>query len=158
MGVEIERKFLLSSDAWRDEVVAQADMIQGYLALTNRCSVRVRISGEEATLNFKGLTIGIRRSEFEYSIPVADARAMIDEYCGEHLIDKRRHLVDHAGSRWEIDEFRGANAGLVVAELELDDPEERFARPSWLGREVTDELRYYNIALLERPYREWDDG
>ena len=131
MGVEIERKFLLCSDGWRREVVASADLVQGYLARTERCSIRVRIADEEATLNFKGLTVGMRRSEYEYPVPLADAREMIDE-------------------------FHGANAGLVVAELELESLDETFERPAWLGREVTDETRYYNIALLERPFREWN--
>jgi adenylate cyclase len=89
-------------------------------------------------------------------VPLADAREMIDEYCGDRLIEKRRHIVENAGHRWEIDEFHGANAGLVVAELELESLDETFERPAWLGREVTDETRYYNIALLERPFREWN--
>lgn len=157
MGVEIERKFLPSSDAWRAGVVASTDIVQGYLARTERCSIRVRIAGGQASLNFKGLTIGRRRSEFEYAIPLADARAMIEGYCGDRLIRKRRHLVDHAGHRWEVDEFQGPNSGLVVAELELEDVGESFARPPWVGREVTDDERYYNIALVEHPYEEWGD-
>jgi adenylate cyclase len=157
MGIEIERKFLLRSNDWRRQVVASAELVQGYLARTERCSIRVRIADEEATLNFKGLTVGMSRSEYEYPVPLADAREMIDEYCGDRLIEKHRHIVEHAGHRWEIDEFRGANAGLVVAELELDSREEAFERPAWLGREVTDEERYYNIALVECPFREWHD-
>lgn len=157
MGVEIERKFLLASEAWREGAVAAVDIVQGYLAQTDSCSVRVRIADEEATLNFKGLTIGRQRSEYEYAIPLADAREMIAAYCGGRLIEKRRHLVDYAGHRWEIDEFGGANAGLTVAELELARPDEAFAPPPWLGREVTDEPRYYNIALVQRPYGEWLD-
>ena len=155
MGLEIERKFLLVTPAWRDEVVASKPIVQGYIALTESCSIRVRVAGTEATLNFKGLTIGMKRSEFEYPIPLDDARAMLEEYCGDRRIEKRRHLVDHAGHRWEIDEFEGANAGLVVAEVELASEDETFERPGWLGEEVTEDLRYYNIALVERPYGSW---
>jgi adenylate cyclase len=158
MGIEVERKFLLRDEGWRGEIVRSQPMVQGYVALTERCSVRVRIAGEQATLNFKGLTIGVRRSEFEYGIPLADARAMIEEYCGDEHIEKVRHLVDHEGHRWEIDEFAGANAGLVVAELELEHEDEPYARPAWLGEEVTGDVRYYNIALVERPYGTWADG
>ncbi len=157
MGVEIERKFLVAGDGWRQEVVSSKTLRQGYLALTERCSVRVRIAGDDANLNFKGLTIGIRRSEFEYPIPLADAEAMLEDYCGANVIDKRRHLVDHAGHRGEIDEFAGENAGLVVAELELESEDEAFERPDWLGEEVTGDIRYYNVALVQHPYRSWPD-
>jgi adenylate cyclase len=157
MGVEIERKFLVADESWRDEVVSRTGIRQGYLALTERCSVRVRISGDQANLNFKGLTIGIRRSEFEYPIPLADAEAMLEEYCGPDVIEKHRHLVDHAGHRWEVDEFAGDNAGLVVAELELGSEDEAFEPPGWLGEEVTGDLRYYNVALVQHPYRSWTD-
>ena len=157
MGIEIERKFLVDSVRWRDEISETHQIIQGYLALTESCSVRVRISNDHATLNFKGLTIGIRRSEFEYPIPLDDARAMLGEYCGDSVIEKQRHIVEHAGHRWEVDEFAGRNEGLVVAELELKDEDERFDSPVWLGREVTGDVRYYNIALVEHPFDSWAD-
>ncbi len=155
MATEIERKFLLANAGWREAIAETRSIVQGYLALTERCSVRIRIAGEKATLNFKGLTIGIRRSEFEYEIPLADGQAMLEEYCDAQKIEKRRHIVHYAGHRWEVDEFAGANAGLVVAELELENEDEAFERPSWLGEEVTGDVRYYNIALVERPYTTW---
>ena len=157
MGVEIERKFLVADDSWRTEVVRSTELRQGYLALTERCSVRVRIAGDKANLNFKGLTVGIRRSEFEYPVPLEDAEAMLEEYCGADVIEKQRHLVDHAGHRWEVDEFAGENAGLVVAELELDSEDEAFEPPAWLGEEVTGDVRYYNVALVQNPYGSWAD-
>ena len=157
MGIEIERKFLLSSALWREEISETRRIVQGYLALTGSCSVRVRIADDNATLNFKGLTIGIRRSEFEYPIPLDDARAMLGEYCDDSVIEKQRHIVEHAGHRWEVDEFAGRNKGLIVAELELNDEDERFDRPAWLGREVTGDVRYYNIALVEHPFELWAD-
>lgn len=155
MGVEIERKFLLASEAWRSEVRDRERMVQGYLAETDTCSIRVRVAGDRASINFKGLTIGARRSEFEFPVPVEDGREMLNLYCGGRLIDKTRHLVRHGHHDWEIDEFHGANAGLVVAEVELEDEAEVLDRPDWLGREVTDDPRYYNIRLVEHPWPEW---
>ena len=155
MAIEIERKFLVNGDAWQAQVESSVAMIQGYLAETESCSVRVRLAGDAASLNFKGLTIGARRTEFEYPLPTEDAEQMLDLYCGTRLIEKTRHYLRIRDCIWEIDEFSGANAGLVVAEVELDSEEQEFARPEWLGREVTHEPRYYNIRLVEHPYSEW---
>lgn len=130
-------------------------MSQGYLAGSERASVRVRIAGERAWLNIKGGGLVAARAEFEYEIPVADAREMLDNLCERPLIDKTRHWVTHAGSEWEIDEFHGDNEGLIVAELELDREDEEFAVPDWLGIEVTHLPRYYNVCLVKYPYREW---
>src|SRR3546814_5980211 len=118
-----------------------------------RASVRVRIAGAEAFLNIKSREAGHTRQEFDYPIPVEDGRALL-ALCVGGLIDKRRHYVDHAGHLWEVDEFLGDNAGLMVAEVELDAADERFEHPPWLGAEVTDDARYYNLALASHPRSE----
>lgn len=163
MGVEIERKFLVRGEAWRAQVHASITMAQGYLndaasvdAGTMRASVRVRLEGEAARLNIKSRELGTTRQEFEYAIPVEDARALL-ALCVGGRVEKRRHLVRHAGHLWEIDEFFGDNAGLVVAEIELGDEREAFERPDWLGVEVTMRRRYYNLALASRPYSLWSE-
>ncbi len=156
MAVEIERKFLLRGDGWRARVQKSRRMAQGYLG-GDLSSVRVRIAGEQAWLNIKSLELGIQRLEYEYPIPVEDAHEMLEKLCGSKVVEKTRNWVEYAGKCWEIDEFHGKNAGLIVAELELDDPEEPFERPPWLGREVTDEARYYNVALVSHPYSQWQD-
>lgn len=155
MPVEIERKFLVSNDAWRDAAHAAHALRQGYLNDENRCSVRVRTSAERAWLNIKSATVGAQRLEFEYEIPVADAHRMLDTLCRKPLIEKVRYLVDAGRHTWEIDVFAGDNAGLIVAEIELDDPEEAFERPGWLGAEVTHDVRYYNTSLSRHPYKDW---
>ena len=161
MAIEIERKFLVTSDDWRIAAHRVVPMAQGYIndqaALDSgaqRASVRVRIAGDEAFLNLKSREAGHTRQEFDYPIPVADARALL-ALCVGGLIDKRRHYVDHAGHLWEVDEFLGDNAGLVVAEIELGRADEPFSRPAWLGQEVTHEPRYDNLALATRPYARW---
>ncbi len=161
MAVEIERKFLVTGDGWRAAAHAVLPMAQGYIndlgAMESggqKASVRVRIQGEAAFLNLKSRELGRSRQEFEYPVPVEDARALL-ALCVGGVIDKRRHLVRHEGHLWEVDEFLGDNAGLVVAEIELSSPDERFALPAWAGREVTDESRYYNLALASHPYARW---
>ena len=161
MGIEIERKFLLASDGWRAQASRHVRMAQGYLndadAVTTgrqHVSVRVRIAGDVAHLNIKSREAGPSRQEFDYGIPVADARALL-ALCVGGTIDKHRHYVEHQGHLWEIDEFLGDNAGLVVAEIELDAVDEVFARPDWLGAEATHAQRYYNLALASRPYARW---
>ena len=161
MGIEIERKFLVTSDDWRAAAHAVIPMAQGYINDTasmdsgaQKASVRVRIQGDEAYLNIKSRELGHTRQEFEYPVPVNEARELL-ALCVGGLIDKRRHLVQHGGLLWEVDEFLGDNAGLVVAEVELESADQVFARPDWAGAEVTDELRYYNLALASRPYSQW---
>lgn len=162
MGIEIERKFRVAGEGWREAALKSVRMAQGYIndmaALREgrqNASVRVRIAGDEAFLNLKSRELGHTRQEFDYPIPVADAEALL-ALCVGGRIDKVRHYVEHAGHTWEVDEFAGDNAGLVVAELELASADEAFERPAWLGREVTEEQRYYNLALAERPYSRWD--
>jgi adenylate cyclase len=161
MGIEIERKFLVAGDGWRAAAHAVVPMAQGYIndmgAMDRgeqKASVRVRIQGDEAFLNLKSRELGHTRHEFDYRIPVDDARALL-ALCVGGLVDKRRHLVRHGGHLWEVDEFLGDNAGLVVAEIELDHADEAFERPDWLGSEVTDDPRYYNLALASHPYTRW---
>ncbi|MCB1784765.1 MAG: CYTH domain-containing protein [Chromatiaceae bacterium] len=155
MGKEVERKFLLRSDAWRDGVHRSIRLVQGYLARSEGSAVRVRIDGDTAELNIKHTLDGIDRLEFEYPIPLDDAREMLEQVAMRPLIEKTRHLVEYAGHLWEIDEFFGDNAGLVVAEIELEDADEAFERPPWLGEEVSHDVRYYNSNLSKRPYRQW---
>ena len=164
MPTEIERKFLVTGDAWRGAAHDVVPMAQGYLndlatvdSGAMRASVRVRIAGEEAFLNLKSRELGHTRQEFDYPIPVDDARALL-ALCVGGVIDKRRHHVTHAGHLWEVDEFLGDNAGLVVAEIELGSADEAFAMPPWAGREATDAPRYYNLALASRPYSQWSEA
>lgn len=164
MGIEIERKFLVVGDGWRQEAHETVAMAQGYLndqaamdSGAQKASMRVRLAGDEAFLNIKSRELGHTRQEFDYPIPPQDARALL-ELCVGSMIDKRRHYVNHAGHLWEVDEFLGENAGLVVAEIELDSADEAFQRPAWLGCEVTDGARYYNLALASRPYSQWSEN
>lgn len=163
MGIEIERKFLVANDAWRAVAHDVVPMAQGYLndlamveGGAQKASVRVRIEGDDAYLNLKSRERGHTRQEFNYPIPVEEARELL-ALCVGGLVDKRRHYVRHQGHLWEVDEFLGENAGLVVAEIELQHADEAFALPAWAGRQVTDALRYYNLALASRPYSQWAD-
>ena len=159
MAIEIERKFLVTGDSWREHVVRQVNMRQGYLnrvsADGSKASVRIRIAGDEAFLNIKEAVTGSARLEYDYGVPLPDASEMLDELCQEPLIEKTRYIVEYAGFTWEIDVFHGDNAGLVVAEIELPSEDATFEKPGWLGREVTEQRRYYNAALSEKPYRDW---
>jgi len=157
MPREIERKFLLSNDAWRALAQRRQAMSQGYLAGSERVSVRVRIAGDEAHLNVKSGGLVASRLEYEYAIPVAEARELLT-LCPGPLIEKTRHYVDFGGFEWEVDEFGGANSGLIVAELELDSEDQVFPRPAWLGKEVTHLRRYYNVSLVEHPFSAWTDA
>ena len=161
MGIEIERKFLVTGDGWRTAAHAVIPMAQGYIndlgAMDRgeqKASVRVRIQGDVAYLNIKSRELGHTRQEFDYPIPLDDARALI-ALCVGGVVEKRRHLVEHGAHLWEIDEFLGDNAGLVVAEVELDAEDEAIAMPAWAGAEVTHLPRYYNLNLASHPFRAW---
>lgn len=154
MGTEIERKFLVTGDGWRDDSTS-TPFRQGYLSTVKERTVRVRAAGDNGWLTIKGITVGASRTEFEYVIPLDDANAMLDELCERPIIEKTRHVVDVDGTTWEIDEFSGVNQGLVVAEVELDNADETFTPPDWLGEEVTDDPRYFNANLIAHPYSEW---
>jgi adenylate cyclase len=155
MAVEIERKFLIRNDDWRSAVRDTQTMRQGYLNNETRCSIRVRTNGARAWLNIKSVTIGAQRQEFEYEIPLDDGNVLLDTLAHRPFIEKHRHLVDVGRHVWEIDEFLGDNAGLIVAEIELHEPEEAFELPSWLGQEVTEDVRYYNTNLCRHPFTTW---
>jgi adenylate cyclase len=155
MAREIERKFLLRDDSWRAQVTHSTVMRQGYLSSSPGVSIRVRVAGPDAFLNLKSATLGISRHEFEYAIPLADAEQMLAMFCGTRCLDKTRHYLPQPPHVWEIDEFHGANAGLIVAEIELDSESDVFERPSWVGEEVSSERRYYNVCLIDEPYSSW---
>ena len=155
MGTEIERKFLVVNDSWRSQVVRRRPFEQGYLAITGDCAVRVRVDGERAALNIKNATLDIQRQEYEYPIPLADAREMLDSLCLGRSLRKVRHWVEHDGDVWEVDVFEGQNQGLVLAELEVEHREQRFSVPGWVGREVSGDERYLNSYLAVTPYRTW---
>ncbi len=155
MATEIEHKFLLRDDRWRQQVERSVWMRQGYLTSDARCSVRVRVAGGQGFLNIKSGTLGIQRSEYEYPIPLAEAEEILDALCEKPLLEKTRHFVHVGDHVWEIDEFAGANAGLIVAEVELSRPDESFARPDWAGEDVSHDIRYYNSQLARQPYTTW---
>ena len=151
---EIERKFLVTSDAWKRGARSFA-VSQGFLSTDKDRTVRVRRVGDKGYLTVKGRTVGATRPEYEYEIPVPDAEEMLESLCMRPLIEKTRFLVEHGGHTWEVDEFFGDNAGLVVAEIELESEDEAFERPDWLGEEVTDDARYYNANLIQNPFSSW---
>lgn len=155
MGKEIERKFLVVNDAWHSAVVRSQRFEQGYLAITEDCAVRVRIAGDKSFLNIKNATLDIERQEYEYPIPLVDAREMLDSLCAGRTLSKLRHWVDHEGDEWEVDVFAGANQGLVLAEIEIEQRDQRFDLPEWAGREVSGDERYLNSYLAVNPYRTW---
>ena len=158
MGTEIERKFRVTNDSWREAVVSTASMRQGYLAFGPPAAVRIRVADDSATVNIKGATLDIVRSEYEYPISTEEARAMLDELCQGQVICKTRHLVPWEGHTWEVDVFEGANEGLIIAELELDRPDEPYARPPWIGEEVSGDPRFLNVWLAQHPYSSWFRG
>ncbi|HET7300032.1 MAG TPA: CYTH domain-containing protein [Oleiagrimonas sp.] len=164
MGVEIERKFLVTDDSWRREATNRTHMVQGYLVDASalqkglaRSSVRVRVAGERAWLNIKSAELGIERQEFEYPLPHDDAQSMLHTLC-DGCVEKFRYRVPVQGHTFEIDEFLGDNEGLVVAELELPATDAPFPHPSWLGREVSHMPRYYNVNLITHAWRDWNDA
>jgi adenylate cyclase len=154
MGVEIERKFLLAGEAWRSLGVPVL-LRQGYLSTDPERTVRVRIEGEQGTLTIKGRSEGATRAEWEYPIPLAEARELLDRLCQQPMIEKLRRRISVAGNVWEVDEFFGANAGLVVAEIELASEDQAFDKPAWIGDEVTHDRRYFNSSLIRLPFSQW---
>jgi len=154
MGIEIERKFLLRDERWRPSSEGVLYR-QGYLSVIAERSVRIRIAGGRAWLTVKGESKGMTRHEFEYEIPRQDAIHMLDHLCLKPLIEKKRYRIEVEGLCWEIDEFFGENAGLMLAEVELDHPDQKISLPGWIGEEVTDDPRYYNVALVKKPFSTW---
>ena len=154
MAIEIERKFLVTGTDWR--TAEPLRIAQGYLNRDKQRTVRVRIAGAQAFLTVKGVSTGSSRLEFEYGIPVPDAESLLG-LCDGPLIEKWRHRVTHAGLLWEVDEFLGENAGLVVAEVELSSEAQVITLPAWVGAEVTHDSRYFNSNLASQPFRRWGE-
>ncbi len=158
MALEIERKFLVKNDSWKNSADIGTKLIQGYIASEN-ATIRIRVAGEKAFLTIKGRSTadGVSRNEFEYAIPLEDAEKMLDELCEKPYIEKTRYIVIAEDShRWEIDVFEGANYGLVVAEIELENEDEGFALPDWAGEEVSSRPEYRNSSLAQRPFSTWN--
>ncbi|PIE90899.1 MAG: adenylate cyclase [Acidobacteria bacterium] len=153
MGKEIERKFLVKSDTWR-ELARGVHYCQGYLSSVKERTVRVRTIEDKGFLTIKGISTGISRLEYEYPIPVEDARALLN-ICEKPLIEKSRYKIEHGGLVWEVDEFYGDNAGLILAEVELESEDQAYEKPDWIGEEVSSDPRYYNANLIKEPYTSW---
>jgi len=156
MAVEIERKFLIQGQEWREETTGLIYR-QGYISTQNGITVRVRLVGEQGYLTIKGKSVGSSRSEYEYPIPATDAQEMLNTLCDRPLIEKKRYKLEKGDLIWEIDEFFGENEGLIVAEVELLQEDQTVSLPSWIGDEVTHDSRYYNINLAKHPYRHWKE-
>ena len=157
MSEEIERKFLVTGDGWRSLATA-VTYRQGYLSLDKERTVRVRTVGDRAYMCVKGITRGCTRLEFEYEIPFSNALEMLEKLAIRPIIVKNRTKVEIAGRLWEIDEFFGENEGLIVAEVELPDEHAELVKPDWVGREVSDDPRYYNACLQSAPFRSWPEN
>lgn len=153
MSIEIERKFLLKGDAWRS-LAESAYMCQGYLNTDTDRTVRVRITGEVAQLTIKGRSRGASRAEFEYEIPIDDAKQLM-QLCEQPIIEKHRSRIPVGDIVWEVDEFLGENRGLIVAEVELQSEDQPLELPDWVGDEVTGDERYYNSRLATNPFQSW---
>lgn len=154
MAIEIERKFLLKNSDWRNQTSKEIEIKQGYLNSNKNRTVRIRVKGNIGLMTVKGKTINASRKEFEYQVPLEDAKEML-QLCEQPIIEKIRFEIQHNQKVWEIDEFIGINEGLIIAEIELDDEDEMFELPSWIGAEVTLDPKYYNSNLVENPYSQW---
>ncbi len=162
MGIEIERKYLVRSDAWRPSETGKYYR-QGYLSQDPHITLRVRIVGKDPTsgsehrayLTIKGMVEDLIRPEFEYEIPVQDATEMLNLWCGANVIEKYRYRLLRGNLVWEVDEFLGDNHGLVIAEVELTSREQAVDLPDWIGQEVSGDIRYYNSYLVQYPYSTW---
>lgn len=146
MGIEIERKFRVDGDAWRDEVRSSITIEQGYMRSPD-ATIRVRLRNGDGVLTFKSSTVGVTRGEWEWPIASDEARELIETFCGERVIDKTRHYVDVGEHEWVVDEFHGRFDGLLLAEIELDDEDADFLMPDWAGEEVSEDSRYFNEVL-----------
>ena len=158
MSQEIERKFLVKDDSYKQMASSFSHIIQGYICRTTGRTVRVRLRDEKAYLTIKGPSPdgGLSRYEWEHEIPGREALDLM-QLCERGVIDKVRYLVPYGGHTFEVDEFFGANEGLVMAEVELDAVDEAFERPPFLGEEVTGDRRYYNSCLTASPYKDWKE-
>lgn len=154
MPTEIERKFLVKSDEWRN-LATGIIYRQGYIATKKGTTVRVRLAGNQGYLTIKGASKGISRAEYEYEIPAEDAQEMLNNLCEPPLIEKTRYKIAIDDLVWEVDEFVGENQDLIVAEVELTDANQTINLPEWIGQEVSDDPRYYNANLVQHPYSQW---
>jgi adenylate cyclase len=157
MADEIERKYLVKKESVLPLLQEGTLFSQGYLADNERLSARVRLAGEKAWMTVKGRGSGITRPEFEYEIPAADARYILENLCAGLLISKTRYRVPYKGMTWEVDVFEGENSGLIVAEVELEDDQQRPELPPWVAEEVTADRRYLNVSLSSHPFSRWSD-
>ncbi len=154
MGIEIEKKFLLKNDDWR-KLAQGKEYRQGYLSSVKERTVRIRTIEDTGDLTIKGVSQGAVRAEYEYVIPVDEAKAMLDTLCEKPLIEKKRFKIPYQGLIWEVDEFFGENKGLIMAEAELDSETQVFQKPEWIGVEVTHDSRYFNANLVHHPFSKW---
>ena len=154
MAIEIERKFLVKKIP-HDDIIYSHKIRQGYIAKNKDRVIRIRQKENEYYITIKGNKIGISRFEFEYTIPKDDAEILLENFCQNKLIEKTRHYIENRGHTWEVDVFHGNNKGLIVAEIELGSENQTFHIPSWIDYEVTDQERYYNMNLLNRPFNQW---
>lgn len=154
--IEIERKFLVTSDAYKTEAYRQSRIVQGFLNTHKERTVRVRIQGDKGFLTIKGASSadGLSRFEWEKELPVTECEALL-KLCEKGIIEKIRYEINFGNHIFEVDEFFGDNRGLVIAEIELSNEMETFEKPSWLGNEVTGDIRYYNSQLSKQPYIAW---
>jgi len=155
MATEIERKYLVINDLWREHVINSSVLKQAYLSTRKNATVRVRIADEQAFLTIKSATVGISRAEFEYKVPLVDAEAMLQLRQGGAVIEKTRYKVKCGKHVWDLDVFQGENSGLQVAEIELEAEDEEFQLPEWVGAEVSHDYRYLNANLIDHPYSKW---
>lgn len=155
MGIEIERKFLVAGDAWR-QAPRSRSIRQGYLAVSNINTIRIRIADDQGWLGIKGRTVAGARPEFEYPVPLDEAEQQL-HLSPYPIIEKTRYVLPFEGLTWEVDEFHGANQGLVVAEVELDTFDQEIKLPNWVRDEVTDDPRYRNAQLCQHPFTQWHE-
>jgi len=154
MPKEIERKFLVKGDSWRGQGSGK-HYRQGYLSTVKERTVRVRTAGEKGFITVKGINVGASRAEYEYGIPLADAKEILERLCERPLIEKTRYRIELGGLTWEVDEFEGENRGLITAEVELTDEHQAVSLPDWIGHEVTTDPRYFNSSLVAHPFSKW---
>ncbi len=154
MAKEIERKFLVSGEAWR-QLATGTHYRQGYLSTVKERTVRVRTIDEKAYLTIKGVTQGFTRVEYEYEIPHGDAVELLDDLCLQPIVEKHRYKIEYRDLMWEVDEFHGVNEGLIIAEVELESEEQEVPKPEWIGEEVSGDPRYFNANLIANPYTTW---
>jgi adenylate cyclase len=155
MATEIEHKYLVNLDVWKNIIPEQSiEIRQAYLQTDPAKTIRIRTMGKSGYITIKGMAVGASRPEFEYEIPIAEANELINKFCSD-LIEKTRHIVIHDNSTWEVDEFKGLNEGLIVAEIELTSEAEKYSIPNWVDKNVTDDLKYANSNLTIKPFKTW---